>query len=41
MNNAEESKLWAERSTQKETEQMIRETENAGDRPERNGRRAH
>jgi MFS transporter, MHS family, proline/betaine transporter len=33
VNNAEESKLWAERSTQKETEQMIRETENASDRP--------
>jgi MFS transporter, MHS family, proline/betaine transporter len=31
--NAEESKLWSERSEQKETEQMIRETENAADRP--------
>lgn len=33
VSNTEESKLWSERSEQKETEQMIRESENASDRP--------
>ena len=33
VSHTEESKLWAERSEQKETEQMIRESEQASDRP--------
>lgn len=33
VSHTEESKLWAERSEQKETEEMIRETENLSDRP--------
>lgn len=33
VNNTEESKLWSERSNQKETEEIIRENENASDRP--------
>jgi MFS family permease len=31
--NSEESKLWSESTNQKETEQMIRETDNVADRP--------
>ena len=33
VHKTEESKLWTEKSEQKETEQMIRENENASDRP--------
>jgi hypothetical protein len=33
VSNTQESKLWSERSEQKETEEMIRETENTSDRP--------